>query len=844
MTKPVLIVFTLLALVQIAVAQSPTPGAAPTSSTAATTSAPAPRRVEVPAEKAKPLRIPRLEKPPVIDGKLSEGEWTQAVVLRDFYQINPGDNIEPSKPTDVFIGYDSRFLYIGVHAFDDPSKVRASVARRDNVFGEDNLRIFLDTFNDQRKAYVLGWNPLGVQQDGILTEGGNTDFSVDIVMESKGEVTSDGWTLEVAIPFKSLRYEAGKDKLWGFHVWRNIDRFNDEIDSWVPISRDRPGTMTQAAHLTGLEGISTERTLEIIPSLTLSETGKRVNALSAATLAGNPNLIDPGRMLNQPIKFDPGLTLKYGLTPTVTLDMAVNPDFAQVEADQTVVTANQRFPIFFDEKRPFFLEGVDIFQTALQPVHTRAIVDPDVALKLTGKRGRNTFGILLASDNAPGNFSEEERTDPAILPAIQRFLDKNAYIAVVRLKRDVGKESSLGMLATSYDFIEKHSKLLSIDGRLKLNPQTVLNFQVIGTTSRRCFADPKQDRYQPAATDPCFNGAGSQTRNFYRTGNGFGYYYNYNRSDRHWTYQWHGEGRTTDYRADVGFTRRRNTNFQDFFVNYTSEQKPKAKIINWSAFNSSRMNFDWQGHSQMMEDEAQLQFNMQKTSYLGFGFVGGYERLFEEEFGAARTATHSGSFFGSDPERSTRQASPYMFAGSRPNKLLNFNIFLLHTANSFDLDFGAGPKYPRVSPAALLNPDAPLDPGPGGFWDVELSAGLQPTNELNLSLSYVKNRQTRKDTGLVAFDDNIYALRSTYQFTRFIFARARVDYETLTSNIRGQFLLGWTPNPGTALYLGYNDDLNRNGYSPFSGQLEPGFRRNGRTFFIKMSYLFRKSFGG
>lgn len=844
MTKPGLIVFTLLALVQIVVAQSPTPAAAPASSASTTTSAPAPHRVEVPAAKAKPLRIPRLEKPPVIDGKLSEGEWTQAVVLRDFYQINPGDNIEPSKPTDVFIGYDSRFLYLGVHAFDDPSKVRASVARRDNVFGEDNVRIFLDTFNDQRKAYVLGWNPLGVQQDGILTEGGNTDFSVDIVMESKGELTSDGWTLEVAIPFKSLRYEAGKDKLWGFHVWRNIDRFNDEIDSWVPISRDRPGTMTQAAHLTGLEGISTERTLEVIPSLTLSETGKRVNALSAATLAANPNLIDPGRMLNQPIKFDPGLTLKYGITPTVTLDMAVNPDFAQVEADQTVVTANQRFPIFFDEKRPFFLEGVDIFQTALQPVHTRAIVDPDVALKLTGKRGRNTFGILLASDNAPGNFSEEERTDPAILPAIQRFLDKNAYIAVVRLKRDVGKESSLGMLATSYDFIEKHSKLLSIDGRLKLNPQTVLNFQVIGTTSRRCFADPKQDVYQPAATDPCFSGAGSQTRNSYRTGNGFGYYYNYNRSDRHWTYQWHGEGRTSDYRADVGFTRRRNTNFQDFFVSYNSEQKPKAKIINWRVFNSSRISFDWQGRSQLAEDEAQIQFNMQKTSYLGFGYVAGHERLFEEEFGASRTATQSGSFFGPDPERSTGQSSPYLVAGGRPNKLLNFNVFLIHTAGSFDLDFGAGPKYPRVSPAALLDPNAPLDPGPGGFWDVELSAGLQPTNELNLSLSYVKNRQKRNDTGLLAFDDNIYALRSTYQFTRFIFARARVDYETLTSNIRGQFLLGWTPNPGTALYLGYNDDLNRNGYSPFSGQLEPGFRRNGRTFFIKMSYLFRKSFGG
>ena len=842
-----LIIFALFISVPTAVSQS-------TNSAAAVNAPTTPHRVEVPPEKAKPLHIPRLDKPPVIDGKLNEDVWKQAVVLRDFYQIRPGDNIAPSEPTDVFIGYDSRFLYIGVHAFDDPPKVRASVAARDNVFGEDNVRIILDTFNDQRKAYVLGWNPLGVQQDGIMTEGGNTDYSVDIVMESKGEITSDGWTLEVAIPFKSLRYEAGKDKLWGFHVWRNIDRFNDEVDSWVPISRDRPGTLTQAAHLTGLEGISTERTLEIIPSLTLTETGKRVSALPA----GSSSVTDPGRTLNQPIKFDPGLSLKYGLTPTVTFDMALNPDFAQVEADQTVVTTNQRFPIFFEEKRPFFLEGIDIFQTPLQPVHTRAIVDPDVALKLTGKRGRNTFGILLASDNAPGNFSEEERTDVNALPVIQRFLDKNAYVAILRLKRDVGKESSLGMLATSYDFIEKHNKLLSIDGRFKLNPQTVLNFQLIGTSSRRCFAEPTRDRHVPKITEPCFAGyqenlatlppsqipTERSTRNFYRTGNGFGYYYNLNKSDRHWTYQLQGQGRTQDYRADVGFTRRRNTNFHDLFINYSSEPKPKARIITWRAFNSSRMNFDWQGHSQNIEDEAQIQFNLQKSSYLGFGFTGSYERLFEEEFGAARTATHSGSFFGPDPERSTKQASPYFFAGSRPSKKYNFNIFLLHSTNSFDLDFGGGPKFPRVSPAALVNPGAALDPGPGGFWDVELSAGLQPTNELSLSLSYVKNRQTRNDTGRVAFDDNIYTLRSTYQFSRFVFARARVDYETIESNIRAQFLLGWTPNPGTALYLGYNDDLNRNGFSPFTGQLEPGFRRNGRTFFIKMSYLFRKSFGG
>src|SRR5436305_7805414 len=284
-------------------------------------------RVTTPAEKLKPVVIPRLAKPPVIDGKLDDEVWKQAVVLKDFYQIRPGDNIAPSKPTEVFIGYDSKTLYFGFHCYDDErDKVRATVAKRDDVFGEDNVRVFLDTFNDQRRAYVLGWNPLGIQQDGIMTEGSGTDFSVDIVMESKGMLTTDGWTVEVAIPFKSLRYEAGKGKLWGFHVWRNFFRFNDEIDSWMPNSREIASFLSQEGHLTGLEGISTERTIEMIPSVTVSETGKRVSALPPGATG-----LDPGRFVNEAVKFDPGLTMKFGITPTVTLDFTLNPDFAQVE---------------------------------------------------------------------------------------------------------------------------------------------------------------------------------------------------------------------------------------------------------------------------------------------------------------------------------------------------------------------------------------------------------------------------------------------------------------------------------------------------------------------------------
>ena len=850
------ILFSVLALLSVTAAaqtSAPTPIASPSPSPVSTSGS-GKHLVAVPPEKARPIRVPRFDKPPVIDGKLDDEVWKQAAVFKDFYQVNPGDNIAASRPTEAFIGYDSKFLYLAFHCYDEPDKVRGTVAKRDQVFDEDNVRIFLDTFNDQRRAYVLGWNPLGIQQDGIMTEGSGTDFSVDIVMESKGMITGDGWTVEVAIPFKSLRYEAGKGKLWGFHLVRNIDRFNDEMDSWVPISRDISSNLAQEAHLTGLEGISTERTLEIIPSLTLSETGKRVNALSVAQLAANPTMLDPGRMLNEPIKADMGVTAKYGITPTITLDLAVNPDFAQVEADQTVVTANQRFPIFFEEKRPFFLEGIDIFQTRLQAVHTRAIVDPDIAVKLSGKRGRNTFGILMASDNAPGNFVGDERKDPVNF----RFLDKNAYIAIVRLKRDVGKQSSIGFLATSYNFIEKHNQLAGVDGRFQINKKTTFTFQVLGTTSRRCFRDAAANLYAPLITAPCFNNG--TTRAFYRTGNGLGYDFSYNMDGRHYYYGANGQGRTRDYRAEVGFTRRTNTNHESAYFGYNSEQKPKAKLINWHFNSSAGISYNWQGRSQDSGAEVSGSVNLQRNTYFGLGTGVGYERLVEEEFGAKRTTTQLGAFAGG-PERSTRSMSQYIYGGTKPSKKYSINFFLGQQAGSFDFDFGAEPKFSRASPSAIAARQAKLaglcngtsvpvvclglqDPGPGTELNLNLNLSYQPTNTLSMSLDYNKDRLRRKDTQLVAFDDNIYSFRATYQFTRFIFFRGRIDYDTLSSGARGQFLLGWTPNPGTAFYVGYNDDLVRNGFNPFTGQLEPGFRRNGRTFFIKMSYLFRRSFGG
>jgi hypothetical protein len=397
--------------------------------------------------------------------------------------------------------------------------------------------------------------------------------------------------------------------------------------------------------------------------------------------------------------------------------------------------------------------------------------------------------------------------------------------------------------------VDQYNELAGFDSRFHINKATTFSAQVLVTHSRFPFF---------------FSDVG-QTLD--RKENGFIYATDYNMNGRHFGYEYSTVGRTRYYRSDVGFNRRTNTNNHNLFVRYNSEPHPKARLVSWRVYDDVSTNFDWQGRSQIWNNEAQIQFNLHRQTSIGIGSDQGYERVFEEEFGMKRpagsncAATNTCTFSGNDSQRSAPNYGYYVFANSTINKKFNFNSFANQSYGNLDYDFGAGPRYPRVSIPAITarnaqaagkcngsNPlaicNAPFDPGPGRFFNMNAGITYQPSTPLNLTLSFTKQRLRRDDTHLLAFDENIVSLKGTYQFTRFIFARGRIDFDSLASNYKGQFLFGWTPNPGTAFYVGYNDDINRNGFSPFTSQLEPGFRRNGRTLFIKMSYLFRKSFGG
>lgn len=758
------------------------------------------------------MLIRELEPGPVIDGSLIDSDWKNGLVLGDFVQTFPGDNTEPTYSTKVVMGYNSSRLFIGIYAKEVPSKITATLGKRDDILNDDNITIYLDTFDDQQKAYVLTFNPYGVQQDGIYTEdAGEVDYSVDVIMYSAGKITSDGYTIEVAVPFRSLRYISGGDKKWGIHIFRKIKYLNDEENSLMTLERGNVNLLSQEGKLYGLNNIDIGNNAEVIPSFILSKNGSR------PMVGGNEFFKD------KPFLGDAGLSLKYNASSNLTFDFTLNPDFAQVESDQVVVTANQRFPVFFEEKRPFFLEGADIFQVPLKNVHTRTIVDPDAAAKISGKYGKYSIGFLLASDNAPGSFSDEELSDSSVRSTIEPFIDKNSFVGIARLKRDIGENSYIGLLATSYNFFKNDNYTLGTDTRITFSEQTSLALQFTGTSSQMEFYNPDIDK------------------NEYRTGNGFGYYAKFVRSGRYLNFTVIGSGRTTDYRTNVGFTTQYNINRWSLETKYNSEPQQGSFLVSWSAIYTVLADCDWHGRMKYSYNWPHVILNFPNQTHLTLSLYADYMRLFEEEFGPKRSQTQTGAFSG-PWERSTVYKGFTIILESTPLKELTTSINFDISRDYFDFDFGAGPKFPRVSPAALKNADAPIDPGPGKTLDITASLIFNPVKALNFSFDYIKSKLRRNDTKRIAYDQNIYRIGSTYHFSRFIFTRIRFDYETLNSKVRTQLLFALTPNPGTALYIGMNEDYNYDGYNPYSLKYEKGFRRNSYTFFTKLSYNFNFNF--
>lgn len=391
--------------------------------------------------------IPRIEADAgtKIDGRLDEAVWSQAARLTGFSQYQPVDGRPAEEKTEILIWYSPSAIHFGIIARDSvPGSVRATVADRDNLSNDDRVTVFIDTFNDRRRAFFFGVNPLGAQEDGVQTEGafnagsahgggnfqgGTLDKNPDYKWESKGVITDEGYTVEIQIPFKSLRYPGNGPQRWGINIQRKVQR-TGYVDTWTDVRRASNSFLGQSGAMEGLHDLKRGVVTEAQPFITATRNGAKAK---------------DGNFAGENIELNPGINLRFGFT-NLSIDATVNPDFSQIESDAGQVTLNQRFALFFPEKRPFFLEGIELFSTPNQLVYTRQIVDPIAGGKLTGKFGR--FGVAYL--NAVDDLSE----------------GGHAVFNIARVRADLGQNSVAGVTYTDRITATASNRVLAADARV------------------------------------------------------------------------------------------------------------------------------------------------------------------------------------------------------------------------------------------------------------------------------------------------------------------------------------------------------------------------------------------
>lgn len=406
--------------------------------------------------KIKDLHPYLVDTPPVIDGVLDEAVWQKEPTIDDvFITVDPAYGEILQQKTRVWIAYDVDNIYIAFNCSDsEPEKIRATIAKRDNISSDDYAMILIDMMGSKHSGYKLLVNPQGIQADYIRTSE-SEDSSPDWVWYSGGKINGDGYTVEIHIPLKNFRYKNGKDVEMGLVAGRMISRFGT-LSFWPDVPPGK-GTLDCQAKLIFKE-LNNQMKLEILPSVTYSSIWDRQN---------------PANWSSADEQTDFGVSVKYGLTSAITLDATLNPDFSQVESDSFQIVANQRYPIFYSEKRPFFMEANDLFNMAgsggdgnmTTTLHTRNIVDPAWGLRLTGQEGITSFGLIVAGDEWPGREFEDE---------INPNAGKNANFYIGRIKFGLGGENFIGAMYSGREFGEDYNRVIGADMKFYFGGKHIL----------------------------------------------------------------------------------------------------------------------------------------------------------------------------------------------------------------------------------------------------------------------------------------------------------------------------------------------------------------------------------
>ena len=709
-----------------------------------------------------------------IDGILDENAWASAVIIPLPFEWSPGDNIPAPVKTECLVTYDTHNFYMAFRCYDpEPCKIRAHLMDRDDsdrLILDDHVNVMIDAFNDERRGFEFRVNPLGVQADANFSESeGYEDFSWDAIWDAAGKITDWGYAIEIAIPFNQLRFKkTDGPQTWGFSAERAWPRdARHRITSCVR-SRNVACVICQFNKLTGFEGITPSRNVELNPTLT----GSRTDAM-------DPAEYPDGALEKGKAKIEPGLTAKWGITPNLILNATANPDFSQVEADVAQLQVNRRFALFYPEKRPFFLEGADFFLTPIQAVFTRTVADPTWGAKMTGKIGRTAVGFFTAQDEVTNLLF------PSNQGSMQGSLDQHAYGGVFRVRQDVGRMSTIGVLYTGRVGDGYYNHVLGADGFFRLDQKNSLTFQ---------FLHSETD--YPLQTAQDFGQ--SETR---FGGNAFFASYQF------WSTNWIATATYQDmapgFRADYGFVPRVETRDITAMVFRQIWGKPGS----W--YNLIRIGvageavYDYAGtltdrnlmvglvYQGQLESQVNVHGVLSKIVFQGQSF----------ETASANLDSHIRPFSGSEFGLDGLAGQAVDFENARPAQV-----------------FSLGPR-------------------------VSLNLG----RHFNITASDDYERLFAG--GQTIYTANLIQGRFIYNFSVRAFVRAIIQYQDLERNpamyvypvdsnnrsLFTQFLFSYKLNARTVFFLGYSDN-GFGGNFDYSGLGRVAITRIDRTFFMKISY--------
>jgi len=755
------------------------------------------RQAEAPAEQRKAQPASEY-KAPLIQEKLRLSDFAgmeprpelkdKLLKISGFIQNSPHDGQPATEETVVWLGYTKSAIYFVFICHDrHPELIRGHLARRENILKDDYMAVLLDPFQDHRKGVIFVVNAAGVQADASWDDTNGADYSYDQVWDSEGQVTREGWMALIEIPFRSLRFRPnGAD--WGVVFMHNFPR-NSEQDFWPRVSTNITGILSQEGTLQGIAGVTGSHNAQINPYV-LAQNERELKTLDPL----NPYFS------SQHLEGTAGGEVKAILKDRIVFDATINPDFSTVESDQPQFTVDQRYPVYFPELRPFFLENANYFATPINLVYTRNIVHPEYGGRVTGKTGHTNLGLFVIDDREPGQTVAP--SDP--------LYNKRATIAVGRVSRDLGKGSSIGAIYTDYEFGQGWNRIGGVDFTWRMtNKWTALGQMVESSTKGTVDSD----------TPPTYSAGPASNFQLQHNGHTF----NLNS-----TYQ----DMSVGFQTQLGFIQTANIHNGQTYMNY--QWYPKHRTIQRIGLETNQnVAYDHLGdrvyHYSNFDVFVLLPRNFLLAPVVGqnsdtVGPQNGYlltqNRNFTENFGG-------------------------FVARGAPFAQLNFNVQAFRSGNVNYNPVAGGTPF-------LMNQET-----------VQALFTLQPLRQLTADNTYLLDRDHAVKGGALVYESQVFRTKVNYQFTRAVSARVIVEYDSTLANpaetslkrtkqVGTEALLTWLPHPGTAIYVGYNNDMQNLDRSLCNrlpgGACDPNntvapratnFLNDGRQIFVKASYLFR-----